>query len=385
MNKVGKTATLAASALALMMAVLTACNGNKDQARGPVSVPVTVSTAVQKDVPVNVAAIGNVESITSVQVKSMINGEITSVQFKEGQDVRKGDVLFTIDPRPFEADLRRAEATLARDIATTENARAEAKRYQELWKQGVAASQQAEQMQTAADAGDALVRADRAAVENARVELQYTKIYSPIDGRTGTVTIQLGNVIKANDLPLVSINQISPIYVTFTIPEQNLGEVKKYMAQHKLAVAAMLPNDPSPAMGTLTFVDNAVDRQTGTIKLKGTFQNIDRRLWPGQFVNVLLTLTTQPKAVLVPSQAVQNGQRGQFIFVVNKDMKAESRQVTISGTIGDQSVVATGIEPGEVVVTDGQLRLTPGAKVELKNTTPGQGQNAEASKAQGLS
>jgi multidrug efflux system membrane fusion protein len=385
MNIGGKTAALATSALALLMAVLTACNGNKEQARGPASVPVTVSTAVQRDVPVSIVAIGNVESITSVQVKSMINGEITSVHFKEGQDVHKGDVLFTIDPRPFEADLRRAEATLARDIATAENARAEAKRYQELWKQGVAASQQAEQMQTAADAGDALVRADRAAVENAHVQLQYTKIYSPINGRTGTVTIQLGNVIKANDLPLVSINQITPIYVTFTIPEQNLGEVKRYMAQHRLGVAAMLPNDPHPAVGTLTFVDNAVDRQTGTIKLKGTFENTDRRLWPGQFVNVLLTLTTQPKAVLVPSQAVQNGQRGQFVFVVNKEMKAESRDVTISRTIGDQAVVASGVQAGEVVVTDGQLRLTPGAKVELKNTSPGQGQNAEANKTQGLS
>jgi multidrug efflux system membrane fusion protein len=343
-----------------------ACAGRQAEKRAP-AVPVAVATAAQKDMPLQINAIGNVEAITSVQVKSMINGEITAVKFKEGQDVAKGDLLFTIDASPYEADLRNKEATLARDIATTENARAEARRYQALWKEGVVASQQAEDMQAAADAGDALVRADRAAVENAKVQLQYTRIYSPIRGRTGSLTIQLGNVIKANDLPLLSINQIDPIYVTFAIPEQQLGNVKRYLAQHSLKVTAKLSGEPQPAEGTLTFIDNEVDRQTGTIKLKGTFANRDHRLWPGQFVDVTLVLAVQPKAVVIPAQAVQEGQQGQFVFVIDKEMKAQARLVSISQTLAGQSVVATGIAPGEVVVTDGQIRLNPGAKVEFIN------------------
>jgi multidrug efflux system membrane fusion protein len=371
-------------AVAILIATLGAC-ASKKETRGPASVPVLVATAVQKEMPVDIGVIGNVEAITSVQVKSMINGEITSVNFKEGQDVRKGDLLFIIDPRPFEADLRRNEANLARDIATAENARADSNRYQALWKEGVVASQQAEQMQTASDAAAALVRADHAAVENARVQLLYTKIYSPINGCTGNLTIQLGNVIKANDLSLITINQITPIYVSFTIPEQHLGEVKRYMAQHNLKVTAKLPVDPNPAVGILTFIDNTVDRQTGTIRLKGTFENKDRRLWPGQFVNVVLTLATQPDAVVVPAQAVQEGQQGQYVFVVNKEMTAEARQVSVARTVGGESIVATGIRPGEVVVTDGHLRLVPGAKVELKSNSPGQGQSADAKKPPDMS
>ncbi len=380
-RRLGKAAIVAAVLLGI--GLLAGCGQGKQPARVAAAVPVTVATAVQKDVPVQITAIGTVESMTSVAVKSMLNGEITSINFKEGQDVKKGQLLFTIDKRPTEADLRRAEATLAKDMATAENARADARRYQALFKEGVVASQQAEQMQTAADAADALVQADRAAVTNARVQLVYTNIDSPINGRTGNVTIQLGNVVKANDLPLVTINQITPIYVTFTIPEQFLGEVKRYMAQRRLTVTAAVPNDAKPAEGMLTFVDNTVDRQTGTIKLKGTFANSDRRLWPGQYINVTLTLTTQPNAVVVPSQAVQNGQQGQYVFVVNKDMTAESRQVSVARTIGNQSVIASGVLPGDVVVTDGQLRLTPGAKVEVKSNGPGQGQNAEAGKQQG--
>lgn len=372
------------AAMLLILVSLAGCGDKQQQQAMPSVVPVTVATAVQKDVPIQINAIGTVEAITSVAVKSQVNGEITSIRFKEGDDVKKGQLLFTIDPRPAEAELRRAEATLARDEATALNARAEAKRYEALYKEGVAASQQAEQMRTAAEAAEALVAADRAAVLNARVQLEYTNIYSPISGRTGAVTIQLGNVVKANDLPLVTINQISPIYVSFTIPEQLLPEVKRHMAQRKLTVMAALPNEPRPAVGTLTFVDNTVDRQTGTIKLKGTFDNTDRRLWPGQYVNATLTLTTQPNAVVVPSQAVQSGQQGHFLFVVNKDMTAESRPVTVSRTLGDQSVIASGVQPGEVVVTDGQLRLTPGAKVEVKSNLPGQGQNAEADKQQGM-
>ena len=375
---------LAVLGLALILAALSDC-GKKPEPMRMMSVPVTVATAVQKEMPVEIAAIGNVESITAVQVKSMIAGEITSVEFKEGQDVNKGDLLFTIDERPYQADLLRNEANLARDTATAENARAQAKRYQALWKEGVVAAEQTEQMQTAADAADALVRSDRAAVENSRVQLTYTKIYSPINGRTGNLSIQLGNVIKANDLALVTINQINPIYVTFTLPEQNLGQVTRYLAQHKLPVSALLPNDPSPAVGWLTFIDNSVDRQTGTIKLKATFDNADRRLWPGLFVNTTLRLASEPNALVVPAKAVQVGQQGQFIFVIGSDMKAEVRLVTVLRTIGDQVVVASGVRPGELVVTEGHLRLTPGAKVELKNNTPQPGQPASTTAAKSLS
>jgi multidrug efflux system membrane fusion protein len=351
------------------------------------TVPVVVATALQKEVPLEIKAIGAVESVTAVQVKSMISGEITSVHFKEGQDVRKGDPLFTIDPRPHEAELLRDEATLARDVANAEHARAEARRYQALWKEGVVASQQAEQMQTAAEAADALVRADRAAVETARVQLQYTKIFSPLNGRTGDLSIQQGNVIKANDLPLVSINQIDPIYVTFTIPEQSLGDVRRHMAQHSLKVKAFLPNDAVPAEGVLTFVDNAVDRQTGTIKLKATFANADRRLWPGQYVEVSLTLATETNAVVIPAQAVQPGQQGQFVFVIDDDKKAKYRLIKIARMLGDQAVVASGLQPGEVVVIDGQVRLKPDDKVDISNPSPapGAGQNSSTQKPRGLS
>jgi membrane fusion protein, multidrug efflux system len=362
---------ISAGLLLAALAVLSACSKQQQQKPVATSVPVTVAVAQQKDVPIQITAIGTVESIDSVAIKNQVSGEITSVNFKEGQEVNKGQLLFTIDPRPLEADLRRAEATLVKDRATAANDRAQAKRYAELFKQGVVAQQQAEQMQSTADASEALVKADQAAVLNAKVQLQYAEIYSPITGRTGNVMVQLGNVVKANpDNPIVSINQIAPIYVTFTIPEQFLGEVKRYMAQHKLAVAAAVPNDPAPDIGTLTFIDNAVDSKTGTIKLKGSFENKDHRLWPGQFVNATLTLATQPNAITVPTRAVQTGQQGQFVFVVNNDNSAEMRPVQVARAIADQSVVAGGIKPGEKVVTDGQMRLVSGTKVEVRSNAP---------------
>ncbi len=283
----------------------------------------------------------------------------------------------------MEADLRRAEATLARDEATAANDRAQATRYAALIKEGVVAQQQADQMTTVANASDALVKADRAAVENSKVALQYAQVYSPITGRTGNLMVQLGNVVKANpDAPIVTINQISPIYVTFTIPEQYLGDVKRYMAQRPLAVQAQIPNDPNPPTGNLTFIDNAVDRQTGTIKLKATFANADRRLWPGQFANVTLTLANQPNAIVVPTEALQSGQQGQFVYVVRADNVAEARPVTVSRSIDGKSVIASGLQPGDRVVTDGQLRIRSGeSKVDIRTNAPGapapSGQNAQ--------
>jgi len=370
--------TLSASCALMHLFVLAAFAGKTPEAQAAgvragagMAVPVSVATAVKRDVPLEIDAIGTVEPINMVQVKSQIEGEITSVNFTEGQDVKRVQLLFTIDRRPLEADLRRAEATLAKDTATSANDKAQADRYQALVKEGVVATQVTDQMVTAAAASQELVKADRAAVENARVQLQYTNIYSPIDGRTGNLAVQRGNIVKANDVPiLVTINQINPIYVTFTIPEQLLPEVKHYASGGKLKVKALMPNDARHTFGELTFMDNAVDRQTGTIKLKGTFTNADLRLWPGHFVNATMTLATQPNAITVPAPAVQTGQQGQFVYVVKQDKTVEQRKVQIARTLGQDAIVAAGIKPGETVVTDGQLRLTPNAKVDIKSSAP---------------
>lgn len=355
--------------ISLFLVVLGVAGCNKAQQKPQAaSIPVVVAVAEQRDVPVQIKTIGSVDPYNTVGIKTMISGEITSVNFREGQDVGKGQLLFTIDRRPMEADLRRAEATLVRDRATAANDRAQAVRYAALFKSGVVSKEQTDQMVATADASEALVKADEAAVENAKVSLQYAKVYSPIAGRTGNLMVQLGNVVKANpDTPIVTINQITPIYVTFTVPEQYLGEIKRYMAQRPLKVMAQIPSDPTPVVGDLTFIDNAVDRQTGTIKLKGTFANKDRRLWPGQFVNATLTLSTQPNALTIPNEALQNGQQGQFVYVVRPDGIAEARNVTVTTTVDGRSVISSGIQPGDKVVTDGQLRLRSGeSKVEIR-------------------
>ncbi len=333
------------------------------------AVPVSVATVTAKTVPVEVRAIGTGEAYSSVAVKAQVTGELTGVYFKEGQDVKRGELLFAIDRRPFEAALNQAEANLARDIAQAENARAQARRYAKLFEDGVASKEQYDQVQTNADALDAAVRADKAAVERAKLELDYCKIVSPMDARTGSLLVHPGNIVKANDTPsLVLLNQIAPIYVNFALPQQYLAAVKKYMAGGKLKVAAFLPSDDKrPEVGVLTFVDNAVDTTTGTIRLKATFTNGERRLWPGEFVNVVLRLTEQPNAIVVPSQAVQTGQTGSYVFVVTSDLKAESRAIVVARTQGGETVVEKGLRPGEKVVTDGQLRLVPGAKVEVKS------------------
>lgn len=360
--------SLMTSTLALLAAcaLLSACSGTKAAAPVVPVVPVLVATVEQKDMPVDVQAIGAVEAYSMVAVKTQITGELTGVYFKEGQDVRKGDLLFTLDKRPFEAELKRQEANLARDTAQAELAHVQVNRYQPLFKEGVVSKEQYDQAQANADAMDAAVQADKAAVENARVQLVYCSINSPINGRLGSLLIHQGNMIKANDVPLVNINQVEPIYVTFTVPEQHLADIKRFAAGGKLPVQVLIQGDNRPAVGKLSFIDNAVDQATGTIKLKGEFANSDRRLWPGQFVNVTLTLHTQPNAIVVPSQAVQNGQQGQYVFVVKSDMTVEARTVTVSRSGGGQSIVEKGLTPGERVVTDGQLRLVPGARVEIK-------------------
>ncbi len=349
--------------------LLSSCNGSKTAPPRMTAVPILAATVEQKDVPLQVKAIGAVEAYSNVSVKTQITGELTGVHFKEGQDVNKGQLLFTLDKRPFEATLKQAQGMLAKDQAQAANARAQAKRYESLNKAGVVSKEEYEQMQSNADALDAAVLADQATVDNARVQLVYCTIYSPIDGRTGPLLIHQGNMIKANDTPfLVSINQVQPIYATFAVPEQNLADIKRYSGQGKLRVQALIPNDTrGPAGGWLSFIDNTVDQATGTIKLKGEFVNADRRLWPGQFVDVVLTLAQQPKAIVVPSQAIQNGQTGQFVLVIKPDMTVEARPVTLDRSTDGQAVIAKGLAAGEQVVTDGQLRLVPGVtKVELK-------------------
>jgi len=349
---------------------LFACS-NKSGPPPKLPVPVTAGTVIQKTVPVQIRAIGNVEAYSTISVKSQIEGVLTRVHFKEGQDVNKGDILFTIDPRPYEAALKQAEANLAKDNAQLENAREEMRRYAELVKKGYVAQEQYDQIRTNAATFEATVNADKALVENARLQLKYCYIYSPINGRTGNLIANEGNLIKANaDNPMVTINQIQPIYVTFSVPEQYLNEIKKYMADRKLNTEAFVSKeDVRLEQGVLTFIDNAVDMTTGTIKLKGTFANKEKRLWPGQFVNAVLTLTTQPDAVVVPSQAIQTGQSGEYIFVIKSDLTVESRPVVIARSLDGESVIEKGLRPGEKVVTDGQLRLVPGAKVEIKTST----------------
>jgi len=343
-----------------------ACSKDKSKKPSP-PVPVTVDTAVQRTVPVQLRAIGNVEAHSTVTVKSKVGGELVRVHFIEGQDVNKGSLLFTIDPRPYEAALKQAEANLQKDIAQAKHAREDAQRYKFLIQKGVVPQQQYDKFSSDADALEATVLADRAAVDNAKIQLGYCSIYSPIDGRTGSLIVKQGNIIKAEDINLVVINQIIPIDVTFSVPEQFLPEIKRYMASRNLQVETFIPMDEGrPERGMITFIDNAVDTNTGTIRLKGTFANTGRRLWPGQFVNVILTLTTQPNAILIPSQAVQTGQEGQYIFVIKPDFTAEQRPVVVGRTLNNETIIEKGLQAGEKVVTDGQLQLVPGTKVEVK-------------------
>jgi membrane fusion protein, multidrug efflux system len=368
-RKLGE-AVFAAGVLALAAA---GCSPGKVQSDVRPAVLVRATTAMTKTVPMQVHAIGNAEAFSTVSIKAQVNAVLMEVHFQEGQFVKKGDLLFTLDRRPFDAALNQAEANRAHDQAQEALAEVEARRYLKLYQEGVAAKEQADQMQANADALKAAVLADQAAAEYAKLQLEYCFIYSPIDGRTGTLMVHVGNLVKANDVPvLVVINQITPIYVDFSPPEEVLPQAKKYMALRRLRVQAFSPDDPQHSEeGYLSFVDNAVDNTTGTIRLKGTFANADRRLWPGEFVNVVLTLTEQPNAVLVPLQAVQTGQQGQFVFVVKSDQTVESRPVVVSRILEGNAIVEQGVRPGEVVVTDGQLGLVPGTPVKIKTGPPG--------------
>ncbi|HYT59397.1 MAG TPA: efflux RND transporter periplasmic adaptor subunit [Haliangiales bacterium] len=330
-------------------------------------VPVLVGKAVEKNMPVQISAIGNVQPFTKVAVRSQITGQLARVRFQEGSDVMKGEQLFTIDPRPAEAALEQTKANLARDEAQLENARIEFARAQKLYESNISSRDDYDKAQANLDTLRGTVLADRAAISNAALNLEYTSIHSPIDGRAGNVLVHEGNIVKAEDDVLLQINQVHPIFITFAVPEQFLPEIRRRMRDGPLKARANFVNlDGPPPQGNVVFIDNAVDPTTGTIQLKATFDNPDNTLWPGQFVQVIVTLSEQANAVVVPTPAIQAGQNGDFVFVVGADQKVEMRPVIAGAARDGQTVVQSGVKPGETVVIDGQLRLVPGARVEAK-------------------
>jgi multidrug efflux system membrane fusion protein len=364
--------------------------------------PVVTAKVAEKDVPVDIAAIGNVEAYASISVRAQVTGQLMEIHFQEGDFVKQGQTLFTLDRRPFEAALAQADANLTRDKALLAQAEAQLSRdaanaeYQQLTAErqaqlnarGIVAKDQVDQSRAQADATSAIVKADRAAVEsaraqlvaqeaavdNARVSLGYTVIRSAIDGRTGTLGMKVGSLVQANQTELMTIARVQPVFVTFTVPAVHLPTIKKHMTGDPLSVIAVPQDaDALAATGTLTFVDNAVDMTTDTIKLKATVPNPDRRLWPGQFARVTLRLTTLPHALVVPSQAVQTGQDGQYVFVVKEDSTVEQRPIATSQRVNDDIVIDKGLKTGETVVTEGQLRLEPGSRVSTDLNAPAGG------------
>jgi len=363
----GLLVALTAGGLAAYFASDSRAKEQRKGPKGPPAVPVTVARVEQQTLPVRLRAIGNVEAFATVAVKARVDGQIVAVNFREGEAVSKGDVLFRIDARPYEAALRQAEANRMRDVAARDQARSQAKRYQELLDKNFISKEAYAQIRTNAQTAEAIARASQAALENARLNIEYCVIRSPLDGYVGRTLLQAGNLVKANDFnPLLVINQVKPIYVNFAVPEQDLSEVRKYMAQGPLAVE-VLPVEAQQAhpRGKLIFVDNAVDPSTGTIRMRAQFDNGEAALWPGQFVNILLSLYEQVDALIVPVQAVQTGPDGQYVYVIGDDMVAEVRRIKVQRTDGDRAIVERGLVRDERVVTRGQLRLGPKVKVQI--------------------
>src|SRR5713101_3620444 len=335
--------------------------------KGPSAIPVSITPVLQEVVPFRLLAIGNVEAYSTVALKARVDGQIVEVGFKEGEEVPRGRVLFKIDPRPYQATLRQAEANFLRDTSQKNQARSQERRYQELLAKNFVSKEAYAQIRTNADTAEAVAQGSRAALDNAKLNLEYCTIRSQIDGYPGKIQIQMGNLVRANDAnPLVVINQVHPIYVNFSVPEQRLAEVREYMASGPLAVQALTPaSDQADATGVLIFVDNAVDPSTGTIRLRARFPNKENILWPGQFVNVSVRLFEQADAIVIPSQAVQTGPEGQYVYVVGQDMVADVRKITVLRTEGESAIVAGGLAKGERVVTHGQLRLGPKMRVQI--------------------
>jgi multidrug efflux system membrane fusion protein len=367
-------------ALAAALAVVLAAGGlvayfsadsrarEKAASKGPAAVPVSVAPATQQSIPVRLQAIGNVEAYTSVAVKSRVDGQIVEVHFREGQEVRKGEVLFRIDARPFEAALKQAEAQALRDIASRDQAASQERRYQELLDKNFVSKDAYAQFRTNAQTAEATSKASQAALENARLSLEYTVIRSPIDGYVGRALLQAGNMVKANDtISLVVINQVKPVYVSFAIPEQQLAAVRDLMRKNPLSVDVTIPGADKPiATGRIAFLDNAVDQTTGTIKVRAIFDNADAALWPGQFYTVRVKLYDKENAILIPSRALQTGPNGQFVYVLKSDMTVEVRKVVVERSEGEIAILNEGgVAKDEQVVVRGALRLAPGIKVTV--------------------
>lgn len=382
------------SAVVILEATLGGCSRSSPGSvkSEPPRPAVTTATAAVKTVPVDLRAVGNVEAYTTIEVKAQVGGQLTEVYFREGDFVKQGDPLFLIDPRPFDEAIRQIEANLARDRAMLRQAEAnlqlniaqqkfaqdQAARHRQLLAEGVISKQLADQVltdaevraeavrasQAAIESARAAIHADEAALANAKLQRSYCSIVSPVHGRTGHLAVKPGNIVKANDQALVTIHQVRPIYVAFSVPESYLDEIRRRMSTG-LKVLATAPEAPAPEEGILTFIDNQVDRATGTIQLKGTFPNARGTLWPGQFVSVVLRLTTRPDALVVPAQAIQTGQSGEFVWVVRPDMSVEVRPLKTSLRVGQEVVVEEGLSAGETVVREGQLRLSPGMKVSV--------------------
>ena len=339
-------------------------SGSIERPQDTAAVPVMVAKAERSTIPVELPAIGTGQAFKTVSVESQVAGIVHEVHYRQGQFVHEGDLLVTLDTSPFLAALAQAEAALARDKAQAQLGHVELERNDELARKGLISSEQHDQAAATSAAAEATVRADEAAIQTARIALSYCSVYAPISGITGAQLVYPGATVKANDAPtLVVINQVSPIYVDFAVPQQYLGQIRRFMAQARLSVQAIPPGDPVPEDGVLTFVNNTVDPTTGTVKLMASFANADQRLWPGQFSDVVLRLDEEQNVLVVPSQAVQAGQQGDYVFVVKKDLTVDARQVSVGQTAGNRSQILSGLSAGETVVTDGQVRLAPGTKV----------------------
>jgi multidrug efflux system membrane fusion protein len=355
---------VAAISLALLPACTQKSSGADKKTAGTMVVPVVVTQAIAQDFPIELRNIGNVEAYATVLIRSQITGQITKIHFREGQEVKTGDMLFTIDPRPAQGALRQAEADLKRDQAQLVSAKLEFERAKKLLESKIASQDDYDKAEAAYSALQATVMSDEAAVSRARLQLEFTAIRSPIDGRTGNLIVKEGNIVKAPDDAMVTVNQVHPIYVTFSVPEQDLPAIRERMKQSALFVEVDAPGAPDKMLtGELSFIDNAVDTTTGRIRLKATFQNAEGILWPGQFVQARLTLRTLARATMVPSQALQSSQSGDFMFVVKDDATVQKRMVVAGPSRGGMMVIEKGIGAGETVVIDGQLRLVEGSKV----------------------
>lgn len=372
--------------LLTLLFFLCGCSNSEEKAKAESppkkrAAPVLIGISEQRTIPIELKAVGTVEPYATVAIKSQITGTLQRIHFKEGDDVKKGDILFSLDPRPFTAMLNQAQGALIRDRAQLENARKELERYTNAAKKGYVSTEQAEQSETKVATLSATIKADEAAVENARLQLEFCSIHAPIDGRTGELPVAEGNVIKANaDTSMVTINQVCPIKVSFTVPGKHFGEIKKYRQAGSLRVMLNGPGN-IPETGTFSFLDNTIDQTTGTLRLKAEFANEDKNLWPGQFVEVRLLLTSRPDVTVVPTQAVQIGQTGAHVFVVKDDSTVEERPITAGMSLDGVTVVETGMSPGEKVVTDGQLQLISGTRVEERNNRDGNKPRGPATQA----